>query len=178
MLQYDAGLEPAHHSPESENSSDTNSLEQVNGYSDGRATTAPAGAVTVVETTGVETTREFWLPARPDSACRARRLTTATTVGWFSAEMVDLALLLVSELVTNSIRYASGKTGIRLEISRQGGALRVSVWDDNPSPPTPRHADELDVSGRGLTLVAEISSDWGWEPAGAGKRVWFELHET
>ncbi|MCX9190084.1 hypothetical protein C3Y87_01380 [Carbonactinospora thermoautotrophica] len=171
MLQHDAGSVPAHHDHESENSPGANSLEQVAGNAVGRTASA------AVATAGETEAREFWLPAQPDSARKARRLTAVAVVGRFSPEVVESALLLVSELVTNSIRYAPDATGIRLEISRGDGVLRVGVWDANPSPPVPQNVAELDVSGRGLTLIAEVSSDWGWESEGAGKRVWFELHD-
>lgn len=98
----------------------------------------------------------------------------------------DLAVLLVSELVTNSLRYASGPVGVRLtrlgqeteqeeERSAGGPALLVEVSDPLPEPPHTRPAGPDDEGGRGLQLVACSARRWGTRKGASGKAVWFEL---
>ena len=84
--------------------------------------------------------------------------------------------LLVSELVTNSLRHATGPIGVRL-VRPVGGVatLLVEVSDPLPDPPRERAASPEEEGGRGLQLVAHSSSRWGTRPAHAGKTVWFEL---
>ena len=77
------------------------------------------------------------------------------------AAVGDVTVLLVSELVTNSLRYASGPIGVRLERRNSaapntgsGAALLVEVSDPLPDPPRERAAGPDDEGGRGLHLVA------------------------
>ncbi|MCZ9337644.1 ATP-binding protein, partial [Streptomyces sp. TRM76130] len=67
----------------------------------------------------------------------------------------DIAVLLVSELVTNALRHATGPIGVRL-VAPAGpdGVLRVEVSDPLPDLPHERPADPEDESGRGLRMVA------------------------
>lgn len=65
-------------------------------------------------------------------------------------------------------------------VSDYTGWLRLEVWDNLPldlGVPLPRQAAQLDESGRGLDIVAELSKDWGWDPIPAhnAKRVWAVL---
>ncbi|MFE1500553.1 ATP-binding protein, partial [Streptomyces albidoflavus] len=94
----------------------------------------------------------------------------------------DVTVLLVSELVTNSLRYASGPIGVRLVRPRPDGgdpthppALLVEVSDPLPDPPTARAPGPEDEGGRGLGLVACSARRWGTRKGRAGKTVWFEL---
>jgi anti-sigma regulatory factor (Ser/Thr protein kinase) len=92
-------------------------------------------------------------------------------------EILDDALLLISELVTNSVNH--GGPPIVLAIECDGDVLRVLVRDGSPKLPTPRAAADDDESGRGLTLVSLIANTWGVDAIqdkhGLGKQVWFEL---
>ncbi|MEU5519412.1 ATP-binding protein [Streptomyces sp. NPDC093250] len=95
---------------------------------------------------------------------------------WGLDSVGDLAALLVSELVTNALRYATGPVGVRLvRPSGPDEVLRVEVSDPLPDPPHERDALPDDEGGRGLHLVASASRRWGTRPGGAGKTVWFEL---
>lgn len=76
-------------------------------------------------------------------------------------ELTDTAELLVSELVTNSVRYASAPIGVRLTL---GDTLLVEISDPLPDPPRERHAAEADEGGRGLELVRRLALRWGPEP--------------
>ncbi|HEX4813510.1 MAG TPA: ATP-binding protein [Nonomuraea sp.] len=122
-------------------------------------------------------TVSWWLAGHLDSVPTARHLTRATLVGWgLAGEPVDIAELLVSELVGNAVEYSRGR--IRLSLAIRGGTLRVEVEDGNPEMPHLRHADVYDEAGRGLFLVDALSQRWGGGSTPRGKAVWFELPTT
>lgn len=112
------------------------------------------------------------LPARPEAAHCARRLTRLTLTAFGAAARADDAELVVSELVTNAVRYGRGSSAIALCLGCQGPVLHVSVTDGNPVPPRERAAQACDVAGRGLVVVDALANDWGVEPTGRGKTVW------
>ncbi|MQS13837.1 SpoIIE family protein phosphatase [Streptomyces kaniharaensis] len=116
-------------------------------------------------------TAGWTLPAEPTAVSRARRLVRATLVEWAVEELTDTAELLVSELVTNAVRYASAPIGVRLTL---GETLLVEISDPLPDPPRERHAAEADEGGRGLELVRRLALRWGARAEGVGKVVWFE----
>jgi anti-sigma regulatory factor (Ser/Thr protein kinase) len=83
--------------------------------------------------------------------------------------------LLVSELVTNSVRHVTGSTEpVELAVRIGPRAIRVEVRDGGsgfkPGKPQPRGAD----GGFGLFLVERMASRWGVDTQD-GTRVWFEL---
>ncbi|MGW0415262.1 ATP-binding protein [Streptomyces collinus] len=119
---------------------------------------------------------EWTFPAEPGAVRTARAAVRGQLRGWHLDCLADLAALLVSELVTNSLRHATGPIGVRLvrEAGREG-ALLVEVSDPLPDPPRERVAQAEDENGRGLQLVAGSSLRWGTRPGGTGKTVWFEL---
>ncbi|GGZ07137.1 ATP-binding protein [Streptomyces olivaceoviridis] len=119
---------------------------------------------------------EWTFPAEPGVVRSARAAVRSQLHGWHLDCVADLAALLVSELVTNSLRHATGPIGVRLV--RPAGldrTLRVEVSDPLPDLPRERVAHPEDESGRGLQLVAGSSLDWGTRPGASGKTVWFEL---
>ncbi|MFD0416138.1 ATP-binding protein [Streptomyces sp. NPDC127108] len=122
---------------------------------------------------------EWDFPADPGAVRTARAVVRAQLGEWGLGALGDVTVLLVSELVTNSLRYASGPIGVRLV--RQGdplGTLLVEVSDPLPDPPRERAAAPDDEGGRGIQLVARSSRRWGTRPGRtgtAGKTVWFEL---
>jgi serine phosphatase RsbU (regulator of sigma subunit)/anti-sigma regulatory factor (Ser/Thr protein kinase) len=112
------------------------------------------------------------LSAELTSARRARSLIRRPLRRWGLAELLPLAELLVSELVTNAVRYAQGKIGLRLVLE---GGLVCEVTDDSAALPRLRHADDSDERGRGLQVVSQLAQRWGARRAASGKVVWCEL---
>ncbi|WP_181870953.1 ATP-binding protein [Sphaerisporangium album] len=93
--------------------------------------------------------------------------------------------LLVGELVANAVKHSnSGRvTGgtVKLKVYDDGEKVRVDVTDDGSPgtiPQIPAQVDPLSESGRGLWLVRELSSTWGWTQDPAGRTVWFEVEMT
>jgi anti-sigma regulatory factor (Ser/Thr protein kinase) len=89
------------------------------------------------------------------------------------AEIVEDAVLLVSELVTNSVLH--GGQPVVVAVDCDGDALQVRVRDGSSVLPARRAVDPGDEGGRGLALVDTLSSDWGVDPQPDGKHVWFVL---
>ncbi|MEU7328859.1 MULTISPECIES: ATP-binding protein [unclassified Streptomyces] len=131
---------------------------------------------------------EWTFAAEPGSVRSARHAVRGALGSWgLDVAVGDLAVLLVSELVTNSLRYASGPIGVRLERTYPDGepppadhppvtpGLLVEVSDPLPDPPTERTAGPDDEGGRGLQLVACSARRWGTRRGKSGKTVWFEL---
>ncbi|HYK26888.1 MAG TPA: SpoIIE family protein phosphatase, partial [Streptosporangiaceae bacterium] len=112
------------------------------------------------------------LPPELTSASRARSLIRRPLRRWGLTELLPTVELLVSELVTNAVRYAQGKIGLRLVLE---GGLVCEVLDDSAALPRLRHPDEEDERGRGLQVVSQLSQRWGARRAVAGKVVWCEL---
>ena len=120
---------------------------------------------------------ELVLPTGSTSPTVARAFARRSGCTAHSLEILDDALLLISELVTNSLSH--GGPPIVLAIECDGEGLRVQVRDGSPTLPTPRTAGDDDERGRGLSLVNLIASTWGVDAVqdkhGLGKQVWFEL---
>ncbi len=113
------------------------------------------------------------LPSELTSASRARSVIRRPLRRWGLADLQPTAELLVSELVTNAVRYAQGKIGLRLV--KEDTALFCEVLDDSAALPRLRHPDESDERGRGLQVVSQLAQHWGARRAAAGKVVWCEL---
>ncbi|KRV47038.1 hypothetical protein AQ490_09785 [Wenjunlia vitaminophila] len=119
-----------------------------------------------------DSTASWVFAAEPGSARAARGEVRETLRRWQLTGLEESAVLLVSELVTNSLRHAGGPIGVRLV---RGPALLVEVSDPLPDPPRERHVDDTSESGRGLHLVARTARRWGTRYSAEGKVVWFEL---
>ena len=89
------------------------------------------------------------------------------------AELCDDAVLLTSELVSNAVMH--GRSEVELRVGRKGRCLHVSVHDENSRHPARVREDPNALDGRGLALVAALSSSWGVRDDPTGKAVWFEL---
>lgn len=85
-------------------------------------------------------------------------------------------ILLANELVTNSVVHAEGKGRIALRVVVGGNAVRVEVSDPGKGTLGPRvkNPRPLDTSGRGLSMVGEVASRWGWHSDDL-TNVWFEF---
>lgn len=94
-------------------------------------------------------------------------------------QLLDTAVLLASELLTNAYLYSAGPASLRLR--RSHGTLRLGVWDTEPQPPLPGSPGAEEEGGRGLLLVKVYADRWGWFPLGGevggvrGKYTWCEL---
>lgn len=85
----------------------------------------------------------------------------------------DSAVLLVSELVTNSVEHARSRVELAIAVSAL--QVHVEVGDTNASLPAIHQADSGAVHGRGMAIVDALAAAWGVRPAGRGKTVWFDL---
>ena len=115
---------------------------------------------------------DWTLPREPRSVGKAREYARAQLVSWDLEPLVDTTELLVSELVTNALRYGEGEIRLRLLLDR---TLVCEVWDAGLVQPRRRRARDTDEGGRGLQLVGLLSAGWGSRRTPRGKTVWFEL---
>jgi two-component sensor histidine kinase len=89
-------------------------------------------------------------------------------------ELVDDARLVVSELVTNSIRYVPDRP-LWVDLRRAGRYLMLEVWDCSPEPPVPQDPNFLAEGGRGLHVVDELGVMWNYDLLCCGKVTWVIL---
>ncbi|MGP3963163.1 ATP-binding protein [Nonomuraea sp. 3N208] len=115
----------------------------------------------------------WWLSSDLSSVRTARGLTRETLAAWGFEDQVEVAELLVSELVGNAVDHAYGQ--VRLSFSARDGLLRCEVEDEDPQLPRIRSVDVDAESGRGLVLLDMLSNRWGGVPTARGKAMWFEL---
>ncbi|MFJ1899266.1 SpoIIE family protein phosphatase [Streptomyces sp. NPDC088115] len=115
----------------------------------------------------------YWFLEPEDSAPgRARRLARRALSRWGLEDLSDSVELLVSEVVTNAVRYAERPVTLRL---LRTDILRCEVGDDSPQLPRQRRARDMDEGGRGLFLVNRLARRWGATRLSTGKVVWFEM---
>jgi anti-sigma regulatory factor (Ser/Thr protein kinase) len=121
----------------------------------------------------------------PTAAAAARRFVRDTLQTWFISGaatmghgLVDDAVLLTSELVTNAVVHAG--TPVEVTCKLTGGGVEVVVSDGHPArlvpePPENEHIPAERTSGRGLLLPAALASAWGVTYGQAAKAVWFRI---
>ncbi|MET8684997.1 SpoIIE family protein phosphatase [Streptomyces sp. NPDC004732] len=114
---------------------------------------------------------EWELPAEPVAAGRARELATRQLHAWGLEELSFATELVVSELVTNAVRYAAGPIQVRLIRDR---TLLCEVADTGHTSPHLRHSADDDEGGRGLLIVAQLVQRWGTRYTRSGKTIWTE----
>ncbi|MGA4539524.1 ATP-binding SpoIIE family protein phosphatase [Uniformispora flossi] len=114
---------------------------------------------------------EWDLPADPSVVARARELTLHQLDAWGLDDLAFTTELVVSELVTNAIRYGGAPIGLRLI---RDEVLICEVSDPSNSQPRQRRAQATDEGGRGLFLVAQLTSRWGSRYRRTGKTIWTE----
>ncbi|MFQ3555720.1 SpoIIE family protein phosphatase [Streptomyces gramineus] len=114
----------------------------------------------------------WWdVPVDPAAVAELRALASRQVVAWGLDELAMTTELIVSELVTNAIRYA--EPPIRLKLLRDAW-LTCEVADASSTAPRLRHARSMDEGGRGLFLVAQLAHRWGARYTGDGKIIWAE----
>ncbi len=103
---------------------------------------------------------------------RLRRVVRATLRHWGRPDLVETAELLLTELVTNALRYGDGNdVGVRLYLS--GGHFVMEVRDGSSQRPVLRHATHTERNGRGLFLIDAMADAWGVSEDGT--RTWCRL---
>ncbi|WP_093631098.1 SpoIIE family protein phosphatase [Streptomyces sp. 3213.3] len=107
----------------------------------------------------------------PARVAAARQAATDQLAAWGLEEEAFVTELVVSELVTNAIRY--GQPPIQLRLIRDR-ALICEVSDGSSTSPHLRRAHAYDEGGRGLLLVAQLTQRWGSRQTDSGKTIWAE----
>jgi anti-sigma regulatory factor (Ser/Thr protein kinase) len=114
------------------------------------------------------------VPATPAAVSEARRFAVSTFRGWsLPDELLQDGALITTELVTNAILH--GQPPIRLRLRRTARELAIEVDDAASAMPRKLHAGPDDLHGRGLDIVAQLSSRWAARADGYGKTVWSTL---
>ncbi|WP_121827842.1 SpoIIE family protein phosphatase [Streptomyces sp. S1] len=111
------------------------------------------------------------LPSDPAAVSGARRFASDVLASWGLDDLSFTTELVVSELVTNAIRY--GKSPVQLRLILQS-TLTCEVSDASSTAPHLRRARIYDEGGRGLLLVAQCAERWGTRHGREGKVIWAE----
>lgn len=117
--------------------------------------------------------RTFPLDHSPLSPASARAAAAELVTELHLELMADDVSLVVSELVTNAVRYADPP--VTLEIQATDDEVTIAVADGSPGRPAPREADLDEEGGRGLTLIELLAAETGVRPQPPGKTVWAAL---
>lgn len=125
----------------------------------------------------VEPPPQLLLTKDPESARAARRYAhefISYHVPGIEADPMDDALVIVSELVTNALRYGTQPgDSLRLVLAAEPGSVRIEVHD--PCRRRPRIRTASDERGRGMFIVSGLAQSWGVDERPMGKSVWAEL---
>ena len=114
------------------------------------------------------------LVGRPASVREARVFTAGVLADdGVEASVIELAVLLVSELVANAVVHARGAVG--LTVHTDAHWVRIEVEDSGHRRPVLRSGTPDEVGGRGLVVVDKFATDWGTEQRATHKVVWFEI---
>jgi anti-sigma regulatory factor (Ser/Thr protein kinase) len=112
-------------------------------------------------------------PPQPESVAKVRAFARAATRG-LEPSLQDDVVLMVSELATNALLYATGEIDVTVDCGDDG--VYVAVADGGSGRPRLRPTDLLRPFGRGLHIVDELSDDWGSSRSEEGGTVvWFRL---
>ena len=111
------------------------------------------------------------LPVDLAAPAMARALVRKACADWSATAAEDAATLVASELVSNAVQHA--RSTCRVSVAVDGTGLRIGVRDYAPGhDPRPRPVGLGQPAGRGLHLVALVSSDWGVQRHADGKTAW------
>jgi hypothetical protein len=125
----------------------------------------------------------LWFAAQPSACPLARRYLAWMLGEWELGGLISTAGLLASELLANAVTAAREDMAgpgqpvqIQFRVGRAAASLMLEVWDPSPEPPEARRADQMDEGGRGLHLLAALSTAWGfYRPRPGGKVVWCQI---
>ncbi|GAA0980051.1 ATP-binding protein [Streptomyces rhizosphaericus] len=119
-------------------------------------------------------TIQRFFDARPESIGRARAFTADALAEWGLTGRAEDVRLCVSELATNALVHGTAPGhGFLVKLDVDEEVVRLEVHDSRRQHPEARQATDTDLSGRGLTLVAALSDDWGVQNRTPfGKIVW------
>jgi anti-sigma regulatory factor (Ser/Thr protein kinase) len=118
---------------------------------------------------------QLTLPASGQPVRLARQVTREVLPVWRLARAEEVAVLLVSELVTNAVRHARSTDTITLELKALRGWLRIEAYRYRPGLVVPRTPGEFDESDFGSVLVDSLADKWGVRETVTGKTAWAEL---
>ncbi|MGW4309339.1 SpoIIE family protein phosphatase [Streptomyces californicus] len=118
-----------------------------------------------------EDTETWEFPADVSVVAAARKAAAGQLAARGLDELSFTTELVVSELVTNAVRYAGGPIGLRLI---RGDVLVCEVNDPSNTQPRLRRARWSDEGGRGLFLIAQLTTRWGSRYTRSGKTIWTE----
>ena len=104
-----------------------------------------------------------------------RRTAVAKLHYWRLGNLAEDAGLLISELITNALRYGTGET-IEFHFELNSDTVLIEVDDGSPGRPYVREIGPEEESGRGMLLVSALATDWGVSPDGT--RTWCTLTHT
>lgn len=135
----------------------------------------PDGAALLLARTGVvpaERVATWELAHDRTTPAMARTLVRDRLEGWhLGEETIEATELIVSELITNAVRYGTPPLQLRLLLDR---TLTCEVHDTSPVVPHLRHARTVDEGGRGLFIVSQLATHWGTRYGAEGKALWTE----
>ena len=113
-------------------------------------------------------------PAHGTVLALARRAARSASVTWGSREVRETVLLVLSELLGNAVKAATGGS-VSMALSWTARRVRIEVADDSSAEPVARRAQLADEGGRGLWLVEVLAVRWGSHVTSKGKCVWAEV---
>jgi PAS domain S-box-containing protein len=113
------------------------------------------------------------LPPQPPSVAEARQRVRDLLLGCGREDLLDTAVLLVSELVTNALLHAATDIGVTARLDGEG--LHVGVSDGSRHLPSRREYGPTSGTGRGLLMLESMVDEWGVSQRRDGKTVWFRL---
>jgi two-component sensor histidine kinase len=94
---------------------------------------------------------------------------------WGLADLQDDVQLIASELVANAFEHASGSDSFELEVLGRADGVRLSLVDGSAVRPLVRELNAQAPRGRGMRIVEALSTRWGADDHGSGKRVWVDV---